>query len=254
MRAGNVPVMKMLLAHGASPHAYQNLFLTRYPLTRFLYPLRFIADDDRLSLEEKRELTTAFIKAGTVVPKIIVPGQSGWPSVMYEAKGLQDDDARKLNATLTTSQPICSQAENPICKHAGGDWCNAIAKMPNKITFNFKTSGSSTSPLYDVTLTNLLQIEGNKAYFLGLTRNITYDYVLVEVSKDASSWTILRYMPPEAGMGLCKKDDDGHQSDHCWRRIPTRRVAGSDEMRFDEFGLSWQLKKEDCAALYPKDK
>jgi hypothetical protein len=254
MRAANVPAMKSLLAHGASPHPYQNLFLTRFPLSRFLYPLRFIADDDRLTLDDKRELTKAFIKAGATVPKVIDPGQSGWPSVMYEAKGLRDDDARKLNTTFTPSQPICSQPENPICKHAGGDWCALIAKMPNKLTFTFKNSGSSTSPVYDVTLTNLLRIQGNKAYFLGLTRHITYDYVLVEVSKDASSWTILRYMPPEAGMGLCKKDEDGYQSEYCWRRIPIRRVAGTDEMRSDEFGLSWQLSREDCATLYPKDK
>jgi hypothetical protein len=171
---------------------------------------------------------------------------------MYEAKGLRDDDARKLNSTLSASPPICSQRENPICKNAEGEWCAVIAKMPNKLTFNFKSSGSSTSPVYDVALTNLLQIHGNKAYFLGLTRHITYDYVLVEVSKDASSWTILRFMPPEAGMGLCKKDEDGHQSDYCWRRIPIRRVAGSDEMRADEFGLSWQLSREDCATLYPR--
>jgi uncharacterized caspase-like protein len=252
MRAGNVPAIKALLAHGASPHAYQNLFLTRFALARFLYPLRFIADDDRLSLEEKRELSSAFIKAGAVVPKVIDPGQSGWPSVMYEAKGLRDDDARKLNITLSASPPICSQGENPICKHAGGEWCAAIAKMPNKLTFNFKNSGGSTSPVYDVALTNLLQIHGNKAYFLGLTRQITYDYVLVEVTKDASSWTILRFMSPEAGMGLCKKDEDGYQSDNCWRRIPIRRVAASDEMRADEFGLSWQLSREDCATLYPR--
>jgi Caspase domain len=254
MRAANVPAMKTLLQRGASPHAYQNLFLTRYPLTRFLYPLRFIADDDRLSLEEKRDLTSAFIKAGAVVPKVIDPGQSGWPSVMYEAKSLRDDDGSKLNSTLAPSQPLCNQPENPICKHAGSDWCAAIAKMPNKLAFNFKNpSGGSSSPVYDVTLTNLLHIQGNKAYFLGLTRHITYDYVLVEVSKDASSWTVLRYMPPEAGMGLCKKDDDGYQSDYCWRRIPIRRVAGSDEMRFDEFRLSWQLSREDCSSLFPKD-
>ena len=252
MRAANVPAMKSLLAHGASPHAYQSLFLTRYPLSRFLYPLRFIADDDRLTLDEKRELTNLFIKAGAIVPKVIDPGQSGWPSVMYEAKGLRDDDGRKLNTTLAPTQPICSQSENPICTHASGDWCGAIANMPNKLLFNFKTSGSS-SPVFDVTLTNLLQIQRNKVYFLGLTRNITYDYVMVEVSKDASSWTILRYMPPEAGMGLCKKDDDGYQSDYCWRRISIRRVAGTDEMRSDELGLSWQLGRQNCVTLYPKD-
>ena len=254
VRAANVPAIKVLLERGASPHAYQNMFLTRYPLTRFLYPLRYIADDDRLSLEEKQDLTKAFIRAGVVVPKVIDPGQSGWPSVMYEAKNLRDEDARKLSMNLPPSQPFCNQPENAICKHAGDDWCPAIAKMPNKLTFDFKkASGSSSSPLYDVTLLQLLNIEGNKAYFLGLTKYITYDYVLVEVSKDSSSWTVLRYMAPEAGMGLCKKDSDGYQSEYCWRRIPIRRVASTDEMRFEDWGLSWRLSREDCSSLYPKD-
>ena len=251
LRAGNVPAIKSLLDRGASPHAYQNLFLTSYSLTRFLYPLRFIASDDRLSLEEKQDLTKAFIKAGVVVPKVIDPGASGWPSVMYEAKNLRDEDAPKLSMDLPPSQPFCGQQENAICKHAGGDWCSAIATMPNKVRFDF--SKSSSSPVYDVTLLHLLNIEGNKAWFLGLTRYITYEYVLVEVSKDASSWTVLRYMPPEAGMGLCKKDSDGHQSEYCWRRLSIRRVAGTDEMRFEDWGLSWRLGREDCSSLYPKD-
>jgi hypothetical protein len=251
MRAANVPAIKVLLERGASPHAYQNLFLTRYPLTRFLYPLRFIADDDRLSLEEKQELTKAFIKAGMVVPKVISPGSSGWPSVMYEAKNLRDEDAPKLSMNLPPSQALCEQLENTICKRAGNDWCSAIAKMPKKLAYDYAKGPSS--PVFDVTLLHLLNIEGNKAYFLGLTRYITYEYVLVEVSKDTSSWTVLRYMPPEAGMGLCKKDSDGHQPEYCWRRIPIRRVAGTDEMRFEDWRLSWRLTKEDCALLYPKD-
>jgi hypothetical protein len=200
LRAANVTAIKVLLERGASPHAYQNLFLTSYSLTRFLYPLRFIASDDRLSLQEKQDLTKAFIKAGVVVPKVIEPGSSGWPSVMYEAKNLRDEDAPKLSMSLTPSHPFCEQQENPICKRAGDDWCSTIGKMPNKLTFDF-TKGSS-SPVYDVTLLHLLSIEGNKAHFLGLTRHITHEYVLVVVSKDASSWSVLRYMPPEAGMGL----------------------------------------------------
>ena len=251
IRAANVPAIKMLLERGASPHPYQNLFLTSYPLTRFLYPLRFIADDDRLDADQKQDLAKAFLKAGVVVPKVIDPGQSGWPSVMYEAKNLRDEDARKLNLSLPPSQPFCSKPENTICKKAGGDWCSTIAKIPNKLSYDYKKG--SSSPLYDVTLLHLLNIEGNKAYFLGLTRQITYEYVLVEISKDASSWTVLHYMPPAAGMGLCKKDSDGHQSDYCWRRVPIRRVAGTDEMRFEDWGLSWRISHEDCSSLYPKD-
>jgi hypothetical protein len=250
MRAANVPAMKALLEHGASPHAYQDIFLTSYALTRFLFPLRFIAEDDHLSLTEKADLTRAFLKAGVVVPTVVDPGQSGWPSVMYEAKNLRDNDAAKLSVKLPASPAYCAQPENPICKQAGDNWCATIAKIPNQLKFVYSTS---TSPVFDVTLLHLLNIEDNKAYFLGLTKYITYDYVLVEVSRDASSWTVLRFMPPESGMGLCKKDSDGHQAEYCWRRIPIRRVANTDEMRFADFGLSWRLTRAECSALFPQD-
>ena len=67
MRAGNVQATKTLLHRGASPHAYQNLFLTTSTQPRFLFPLRFIAEDDRLSLNEKQDLAKAYLNAGAVV-------------------------------------------------------------------------------------------------------------------------------------------------------------------------------------------
>jgi hypothetical protein len=102
-----------------------------------------------------------------------------------------------------------------------------------------------------VELEYLISIAGTKAYYLALTKRITWDYVLVEVSKDASSWTVLRMMSPESGMGLCRKDEDGFQPQECWRRIPLRRVAGTDEMRFEDWGLSWKISKDTCAAARP---
>jgi len=60
-------------------------------------------------------------------------------------------------------------------------------------------------------------------------------------------------MPPEAGMGICKQDGDGYQSDYCWRRIPLRRVVGTDEMHFEDSEAVWHLSREDCSAIYPKE-
>jgi len=248
MRAGNWPALKVLLARGASPHAYQNLFLTRYSAPRFLFPLQYIADDDRLSLKEKQDLAKVFLAAGAVVPRIIPPtGGMGWKSVMYAAKQLQDETAPKLGMTLPASPGFCEQQPNPICKQAssrtGDDWCSLVAAVPKKLTY---AGGASSTPLYDVSLEYLLSIEGNKMYFLGLTKEIGSEYVLVEVSKDASSWTVLKLMPPEAGMGLCKKEADGVQEENCWRRISLHRIAGKDEMRFDDWGISWRLVAGDC--------
>ena len=72
------------------------------------------------------------------------------------------------------------------------------------------------------------------------------NYVLVEVSKDASSWTILTYISPQAGMGLCKRDDSSDTAapaEYCWREVSLHRVPGTDEMRFDMYKLTWKIGK-----------
>jgi hypothetical protein len=253
MRAGNVPASKALLRRGASPHAYQNLFLTTSSQPRFLFPLRFIAEDDRLSLNEKQDLAKAYLNAGAVVPKAVPPtGGSGWDATMLEVNNLQDKVAPSLGMKLPPTPTLCERPSGAICKAAsksGEDWCAIVAATPKKL--NFVYGKSSSSPLYDVELEYLLGIENSKAYYLALTKRITWDYVLVEVSKDASSWTVLRMMSPESGMGICKKSDDGFQPEECWRRVPLRRVAGTDEMRFEDWGLSWKVSKDSCAAARP---
>jgi hypothetical protein len=47
-------------------------------------------------------------------------------------------------------------------------------------------------------------------------------------------------------MGLCKRDDNDDTAppaENCWRKVPLRRVAGTDEMRFDTYGLTWKIGK-----------
>jgi hypothetical protein len=164
---------------------------------------------------------------------------------------LQDKVAPSLGIKLPPTPTLCERP-GPICKASskvGEDWCAIVATTPKKLNFVYGKSGNS--PLYDVQLEYLIGIAGNKAYYLALSKRITWDYVLVEVSKDASSWTVLRMMSPESGMGICKKDDDGFQPQECWRRIPLRRVAGTDEMRFEDWGLSWKISKDSCSAARP---
>ncbi len=250
IRAANGPAIKALLKHGASPHAYQNLFLTRYADTRFLDPLHFIANADEFTLAQKQDLIKSFLDAGAVVPQPFKPPTAtGWSSVMMAAKTLQDETAPKLGMTLAPTPAMCQQPATPICRNAstrtGEDWCALAAAVPRRLDFVF--GGNGSSPLYDVSLLYLLNVDQNRMYFLGLqSDNVHTDYVLVEVSKDASSWTVLRYMQPEAGMGLCKKDPDGFQSEYCWRRISLHKVAGTAEMRFDDWGLSWKIGAETC--------
>lgn len=248
MRAGNIAAAKALLRRGASPHAYQNLFLTASSQPRFLFPLRFIAEDDRITSNEKQDLAKAYLDAGAVIPKPLPPaGGSGWDSTMLEVNNLQEKVAPQLGIKLTPTPTLCERPATVICKASskkGEDWCAIVAATPKKL--NFVYGKSSTSPLYDVSLVYLIGIAGNRAYYLALTKRITWDYVLVEVSKDASSWTVLRMMSPDSGMGLCKKDDNGYQPQECWRRIPLQRIAGTDEMRFEDWGLSWKVAKDSC--------
>jgi len=246
MRAGNTAAAKELLAHGASPHAYEDLFLTSFTAPRFLFPLAGVVNDDHMSIDEKRELTKAFVDAGVVVPEVLPAGE--WSSTeMHEASDLRDAFATKLGVKLAPSAACC-QAPTPICKNAsqrsGTDWCAAVAAMPRGLAF--ASTPGQDSPFYNLTLAYLLAVVRNDAYFLGRiefpSKAYGPDYVLVQVSRDASSWTVLKYMSPEAGMGICKKDDkDDEAPEWCWRKISLYRVAGTDQMHDDLFGITWKV-------------
>jgi len=246
MRAGNQAAAKELLRHGASPHAYEDLFLTSFTAPRFLFPLTGIVNDDRLSMTEKQDLTKAFLDAGVVVPEALPAGE--WSSSeMHEAADLRDAFATKLGVKLAPSAPCC-KTPTPICKNASArsetDWCAAVAAMPKGLVF--ASTPGQDSPFYNLTLAYLLAVVRNDAYFMGRiefpSKAFGPDYVLVQVSKDASSWAVLKYMSPEAGMGICKKDDkDDEAPEWCWRKISLYRVAGTDQVRNDLFGITWKV-------------
>jgi hypothetical protein len=249
MRAGNVAATKVLLHRGASPHAYEDLFLTRFSAPRFLFPLDGVIGDDRFSMADKQDLTKAFLDAGAIVPEVSPPAME-MGSEMVEAADLQKDYATKLGMKLTPSPPCCKQP-SPICKSAsartGTDWCAIVAAMPGELVF--ASTLGATSPFYNLSLQYLLTIANNDAYFLGRieypNKAFSPDYVLVSITRDASSWTVYKFMAPEAGMGLCKKDaDDSNDTprpDYCWRRIPLYRVAGTDQLRSDLFSITWRI-------------
>jgi hypothetical protein len=247
VRAGNVDAARMLLRSGASPHAYQDLHLTSYATTRFVFPLQGIASDEHLRLQTKQELAKAFIAAGTVVPKVVIKGDS-YMSVMYSAKQQLEQAGAALGLPVAPTPTLCEQASTPICKNAsarsGVDWCAAIAAMPKKLTY---TSYGAETPLYDVQLRYLLSIEGDDAYFLGLVSSIGVDYVVVQVSRDASSWKVMKFMEPQYAMGLCRKDDDGYQPTACWREIDLVRQGTSNVMRSASWGVTWAISRDPCA-------
>jgi hypothetical protein len=240
MRAGNAAAAKVLLKRQANPHPYQNLAFTSYGATRFIVPLVALADDERMTLMEKQEVAKAFLDAGLVVPRLIekAPGET-WTTGMYAVKEMYESAAPKLGVHLTPSEPCCS-APTTVCRSAsartGEDWCAIVARMPKVFD---KISGRS-SPLHSFELQYLLAIDRNKAYFLASTKYYGSDYVLVEASKDASSWVVHKYMRSMASMGVCKPEAS-HTPDWCWRRIPIQRIAGTNQARFDDWGIVWNV-------------
>jgi hypothetical protein len=252
MRAGNAKAVKLLLENGASPHAYQDLFLTRFEDPRFLYPLQALAANDQFDLKEKQDLAKAFVAAGVAIPDPAPMKPGARPIPIESAKAIQDETAKQLGISLPVS-PLCCQQPNPICKHASKrtseDWCAIVAAMPKSLNTAFPAGGAGT-PIWDIKLRYLLAIRDNKAYFMGLrdldSSFTSVDYVLVEVSKDASSWRVLTFISPEAGMGLCKRDDSNDTAapaENCWREVSLHRVPGTDEMRFDMYKLTWKIGK-----------
>ena len=253
MRAGNAKAVKMLLENGASPHPYQDLFLTRFEDPRFLYPLQSLAANDQFDLKEKQDLARSLIAAGVAIPDPAPMKPGARPIPIESAKAIQDETAKQLGISLPVS-PLCCQQPNPICKHAskrtGEDWCAIVAAMPKSLNPAFAAGGGGGTPIWDIKLRYLLAIRDNKAYFMGL-RDLdnsftSVDYVLVQVSKDSSSWTVLTFISPEAGMGLCKRDDSSDTAEpagNCWREVSLHRVPGTDEMRFDMYKLTWKISK-----------
>ena len=243
MRAGNAKAMEVLLQYGASPHPFEDLWLTAYPRTRFLFPLSFIADDARYSQSEKQELAQAFQKAGLAIPDIPTIGGMGMTDEVYQVKQMRGKLAQ-LAIPVTTTPTLNQHAPNAICKNAskrtGTDWCSTLGTMPLLLQWNLD---GGTPPLASIRLLYLLRIDRDTASFLG--RDSAYeDYIVVEVAKDGSTWNVLRFMEPEAGMGLCKKDGNSPQPDRCFRRVQLHRIANTDKMVLNYPGPSWTLIRD----------
>lgn len=259
LRAGNAEAAKVLLRRGASPHAYQDLFLTRYPDTRFILPLASVAADDRLNQADRTSLTQAFLDAGLVIPALLPPkDMTGWPSVMYGVRRLHEEVLPRLGVKPTgTAPPVPS---SPGCtssrRRTGEDWCQAIAAIPRRLLVEAGpgTTGACTAGgvhCLDFDLRYLLAVDRTKAYFLGLTVYQSWDYVLVEAQKDGSSLAVLRFMPPGAGMGLCKAEE-GVRPDYCWRRLTMQRVAGANKMRADSLDITWTIVSDSTPIRPPR--
>ena len=120
---------------------------------------------------------------------------------MHEVKNLHDEVLPTLGLKPVPTPTIACLGSGPICEAASvrykEDWCALISAMPKKLKF---LGGAATTPVYDI-VCHLLHVERTKAHFLAVARpHFSQDYVIVEVPKDSSSWTVLLHGFP-AGNG-----------------------------------------------------
>ncbi len=246
-RAGNVAAVKLLLKRGASPHAFEDLFLSPYPAPRFLWPLSGIVKDSQFTQAQQKELAQAFLDAGAVVPKVYPGNGLGLSSEMAEADDLRKSAGPALGLDLKETPSLCEQTSNPICQAAtrrtGVDWCALIARMPRRI---IPPLDGTNKLIYEVRLDYLLQIADDQAYFLGYESAYS-DYVLVKVARDSSSWTVLRYMDENYAMGRCRMEDTVAPK-YCWRQLDLHRVGNTNEMQWSNWHQSWTLSQHACTS------
>lgn len=251
MRAGNVAAMKILLRHGASPHAYQNLAQTPWPSPRFVFPISAIAADNRLTLKQKQELVAEFSRDGVIIPAVRHRGD--YSSVMFEVNELSEKVPSIIATTLRPSPTLCEQLVTPVCRRATErekeDWCGFVAKIPRSLTAVGLTGESR--PIFNLELQYLLSVAHGRAYFLAFDPlPMRMDYVVVEVSKDGSSWIVERFSGRDSDLGgACDQVDAQYTPDYCWRRVSLHRVGGSDQVQSDVIpSWKWKLSNTTCSA------
>jgi len=121
--------------------------------------VRFIADDERLTLSRNKKIAKAFLDAGAVIPKAVPPaGGSGWESTMLEVNDLQDKVAPSLGSIAAHSDAV--RASGGAHLQAGAlrtreDWCAIVAATPKEAQFRVRQKSNGT-PIYDVNLVYLL--------------------------------------------------------------------------------------------------
>lgn len=243
LHAGNVDAVQILLHHGASPHPYQEIDLTPYPKTRFAFPLLTLAENNQLTLDQKKQIAQAMLAAGAVIPNVAPARAGSWQSEMYVAHE-QQGKSDQLGVPLTPTPTICEKTQSPICQQAskrfGVNWCARIAAMPKEIKAPLD---GADRPFYDVKLRYLLFIDEQRAYFLGFDSGRT-EYVIVSAASDNSNWTVLSFTGSTSGGGTCRSEDN-YQPPDCWHPLAFTRVGQTNVMR-GPLGDSWTLSQHGC--------
>jgi Caspase domain len=237
IRAGNAEAAEMLLDKGASPHAYQELWLTPSSIARFVLPFNAVIEHESLTLEEKGRIIKRYVDKGAIVPNAGTPWRFGGTSHTQALEALSKSESRAgVKLTPTSSPKAQSQ---PICSHASKrdrfDWCVFSSTLPTRIWTEPAKGEKIYHDFYRLETLGLMNVIDGKAYLLGIERESNGPgLAVVEVSRDARTWRVYRHMSPGAGMGLCQSDGKGPVPDKCWRRVSMTYDPGKRQMMVED--------------------
>ncbi len=231
VRAGNAPAILAMLQAGASPHAYQELFLTTADLARFILPAIYIVEHTILTRDEKRAVLEALVAAGMVVPT--VPDARRNTAQFPELSELSAKAEQLAGIPVRPSPSLGSRPRTPVCESATRrtkfDWCAFVAGLPARV----QAIDRDYVGFWRLELVGLMNVLDDRAYFLGYEETGGLD--VVEVTRDTRQWRVLRFMEPAAGMGLCTAESDGFRRDRCWRRVSMQYNPDAGEFLVENY-------------------
>ena len=248
VKAENVDALTALIEAGASPHIYQEIFLTTDPEPFFVYPYAEIGSIAGLSIEEKGRIAAAFVSSGIGVPL---------PTDLYEYERSTDfrvprerlerisEEARlSYNVEIPVASSICDAEPTTVClaasRRSGFDWCAFAQGLPHELR-----SETSYYEFDVIELAQLVNIVENKAYFSArLPYGYEPGYGIVEVSRDGMNWTVMKFGPSSvAGMGICA-GSSGSGLDWCWRRVEIASTNDPTTMKMFDY---YDVKASFCS-------
>jgi hypothetical protein len=234
LQAGNAPAVLELLAAGAAPHAYQDLWLTAYPVPSFLFPYTYLADNERLTEDEKRRIAEAYQRHGAALFKLQangVPRQN--TRQLAQAEEILDDEHSVLHGVVKESPPsIADSPLGPVAElRTGVRWSEFAKGLPRRV----ESTDPGGNVLHFFETRHFLGEFADQFYFLGQALELGNEYALVQVSKDRRRWNVFVFMGPQAGMGIAKELKDGFRPDDAWRRFDFTYQADKGTMRLSDY-------------------
>ena len=225
LAAGNAKAVIALINAGASAHPFQELWLTKYSIPRFLHPFNYLKSNSKFSAEEKKAIADAYLKAGVCKITLQVP-KNGFGNYFGQTSAVakSHESAEKLwgieFSSPDDSKPITGEIVALNAKKlTGHDWPSLFRKIPKHFVLDKDKTGRCTY-FEEIKIQHLIGIYHEKAYFLAWVNNRFGRYALVEVSKSLDLWSIHIFTPNGAGLGFAKKErDDEIDPDRAWRKF-----------------------------------